>query len=243
MVGIVVAAEGVARIQRTVQGQVKMVLVDKAAQVSGAHELLLLAQRVVQVERVKAELVRHDHIDVIGHAAGHPVVAADGLEPPDLVHILERDAIHLVGAVLLQQTAKAPDALARGADIGQDQIDNVLLADAALDERVSAQHARVGGNGLGSRHADVGRVDAAGRPQALALNSVGYRGDAQAAAGQGDLDARNDGFIDCGVVLRLKNGEFFGSEMAGAGIVVAGDHRGPVVGRIFADQNGGASHG
>lgn len=54
MVGIVVAAEGVARIQRTVQGQVKMVLVDKAAQVGGAHELFLLAQRVVQVERDKA---------------------------------------------------------------------------------------------------------------------------------------------------------------------------------------------
>ena len=117
------------------------------------------------------------------------------------------------------------------------------LTDAALDEPGQRPARAVGGDGLGSRHADVGRVDAAGRPQALSLNSVGYRGDAQAAAGQRDLDARNDGFIDRGVVLRLKNGKLFGSEMAGAGIVVAGDHRGPVVGRIFADQNGGASHG
>ena len=243
MVGVVVAAEGVTRVQTAIQREVEVIVPEEFPEGGRAEIILLCAESVVEVEGIDAQLVRHDHIGVIRHTAGHPVVAADGLEPPDLVHILERDAVHLVGAVLLQQTAKAPDALARGADIGQDQIDNVLLADAALDERVSAQHARVGGDGLGSRHADVGRVDAAGRPQALALNSVGHRGNTQAAAGQGDLDARNDGFIDRGVVLRLKNGKLFGSEMAGAGIVVAGDHRGPVVGRIFADQNGGASHG
>ena len=56
MVGIVVAAEGVARIQCAVLGQVKVVFVDKFAQVGGADELLLLAQCVVQFERVKAEL-------------------------------------------------------------------------------------------------------------------------------------------------------------------------------------------
>ncbi len=98
-----------------------MILFDKVAQIGRAHEVLLLAKSVVQVQRVQAQLVRHDHIDIIGHAAGHPVVAADGLQPPDLVHILEGNAVHLVGAVLLQQAAQAPDTLARGADVGQDK--------------------------------------------------------------------------------------------------------------------------
>ena len=53
-----------------------------------------------------------DSIGVVRHTAGHPVVATDGLQPPDLVHILESDAVHLLGAVLFQQLAQTEHALA-----------------------------------------------------------------------------------------------------------------------------------
>ena len=242
VVGVVVAAEGIPRVQRTVLGQVEVILFDKVTQISRAHEVLLLAQGVVQVQCVQAQLVRHDDIDIVGYAAGHPVVAADGLQPPNLVHILEGNAVHLIGAVLFQQAAQAAGTLAGGAHVGQHKVDDIFLADAALDQRVSAQHARVGGDGLGRGHADVGSVHTAGRPQALALHGVGHGSHPQAVAGQGDLDARNHGFVDSRVVLRLEHGKFFRGKMAGAGIVVAGDHRGAVIRRIFADQNGSASH-
>ena len=89
------------------------------------------------------------------------MVAAHGLEPPDLVGVREGDAVHLVGAKALEERAQALDALASTSDIGQNEGDHVLLADAAhllglvallalgaaggavLDERVGAEHALV----------------------------------------------------------------------------------------------------
>ena len=58
------------------------------------------------------------------------MVAADGLQPPDLVHILESDAVHLIGAVLFQQLAQTEHALAGRVDVGQDEVNNIFLADA-----------------------------------------------------------------------------------------------------------------
>ena len=87
--------------------------------------------------------------------AGHPVVAADGLQPPDFVFVVEGNAVGLIGAVLREKRAKTQHALARGVNVGQDENDDVLLADAAavfllavlgllqLDHRVGCEHARV----------------------------------------------------------------------------------------------------
>ena len=166
-----------------------MIPADKLTQIGRADKVLLFAQCIVQIQHIQSQLVGHDDIHIIGHAAGHPVVAADRLKPPYLVRILKGNAVHLIGAVLLQQAAEAVYTLPRGADVGQDQINDVLLADAALDERVGPQHTRVGGDGLGGGHADIGSVHAAGSPKALALHSVGHGGHPQAALGQGDLNA------------------------------------------------------
>ena len=75
------------------------------AQVGRAHVLRLRAFGVIEVEAVDAELVGHRHIGVVGHTLGDPVVAADGLEPPDLVDVGEADTVVLVGAVALEQIA------------------------------------------------------------------------------------------------------------------------------------------
>ena len=219
-----------------------MVLGDKLSQIGGTHVLFLLAQRIVQVQLVDAQLVGHDHVHVIGHTAGHPMVAADGLQPPDLIHVLEGDAVHLVGAVSLQQGTQTLHALAGVVDVGQHKVDDVLLADAALHQRVSAQHAGIGGNGLGSGHADVGGVDTGRRPDAFALHSVGHGGKAHGPGGHRDLHVRNHRLIGGGQVLRMDDRPLFSGEMPGTRIVVAGNHGRTVVGGIFADKNSSAGH-
>ena len=58
-------------------------------------------------------------------------MSAHGLEPPDLIDVREGDAVHLVGAVCLEERAQALDTLAGRADVGEDERDHVLLAYAA----------------------------------------------------------------------------------------------------------------
>ena len=241
MVSIVVAAEGIARVEAAVQREVEVVLVHKGLQVLRAHVVFLCAAGVGKVEAVDAELVGHHDIAVVRHTAGHPVVAADGLQPPDLVHILKRDAVHLIGAVRPEQLAQSHHALAGRADIGQHEADDVLLANAAghfrpfpfgglvHHQRVCAQNARVGRDGLGGRHAHMGRIDARGRPDALAFHGVGHGRHPQRMAGQRHLHMGDHRPIDGRVLLRLHDHELFGREMPRTRIVVAGDHGGAIV--------------
>ena len=254
MVGIVVAAESVPGVQAAVQRKVKVVVPDELPQVGRAEIVFLCAKSVLEVEGVDAQLVRHDHIGVVRHPAGHPVVAADGLEPPDLVHVLESDAVHLIGAVLFQQLAQTEHALPGRVDVGQDEVDDVLLADAAghfrltvlrgpVDhQRVRAQHPGVGGDGLGGGHAHVGGVDARSGPDALALHGVGHGGHPQGIARQGNFYMRDDRLVNSRVLLRLNDNELFCGEVAGAGIVVPGDHGRAVIRGFFAHKDGSTSH-
>ena len=142
-------------------GEVEVVLRHPLAQIGAGHVLDLLALGVQQIEVVDAKLVGHGHIGVVGNALGDPVMAADRLEPPDLIGIGKCDAVHLVGSVLLEKRAQALNALAGGVDIRQDDGNEVLLGEAArhlgrivgiagltmggniLDERVGTEHALV----------------------------------------------------------------------------------------------------
>ena len=254
MVGVIVAAKGVPGVQRAVQREVEVVLCNKFTQIGRAEVVFLCAEGIFQIKSIDAQLVGHDHIHIVRHAAGDPVVTADGLQPPDLVHVLKSDAVHLVSTVLLQQTAQTQHALTGRVDIGQHQIDDILLADAAghlglfalgglvLHQRVCAQHTGVGGDGLGSGHAHVSGVDARSCPDALALHGVGHGGKPQRALRQRDLHMGEDAAVGLGQILRVDHGEFFSGEMAGAGVIVAGDHGRAIVRCCLADQNGSASH-
>ena len=254
VVGVVVAAKSVPRVQASVQRQVEMIGREELPQVRRAHIVFFVAIGIVQVKAVDAQLVGHDHVGIIRHAAGHPVVAADGLQPPDLVDILERDAVHLIGAVGLQQAAQPLHALPGRVDIGQHQIDDILLADAAghlrgiahgrlvHHQRVSPQHAGVGGDGLGSGHAHIGGIDTGRGPDALALHSVWHGRHPHGIARQGDLHMGQHGFVNSRVLLRLHDHKFFGREMPRTGIVVAGDHGGAVIGCVFTNKDRCTSH-
>jgi hypothetical protein len=108
-----------------------VVRLDELGEIGGAHVVFLIAEGVVKVEFVDAELIRHRDIGLVRHALGDPMMAADRFQPPDLAGIAERDPVHLVGAVLLQQCAQAGHAFAGGGDIRQHDGEEILFADAA----------------------------------------------------------------------------------------------------------------
>ena len=223
--------------------QIQMVLLDEVDHVRGAEVIPLRAEGVGEVEEVDALLVGHDDVAVVRNAFGDEVVAADGLHPPDLMGVLEADAVHLVGAIPAQQLGQPQHALAGGVDVGEDDREHVLLADAAGDERVRAQHAGVGGDRLGLGHGDVAGVEAGLAPDAAVGQGVGHGGIAHGVLRQVDDDLGDDGLVAAGLLPGLHDDKPLGREAVGAGILVPGHHRGAVIGGVFADQNGGAGHG
>ena len=60
-------------------------------------------------------------------------MSADGLKPPDLVDVLERDTVHLVSPVLLQKTSEADHTFSRAADIRKRDVHKVFLTDSTDD--------------------------------------------------------------------------------------------------------------
>ena len=247
MVGVLMTAERIARIQHAVQRQVEVVFRDELLQIRRAHVLFLFTVSILEVKLVDAQLVRHDDIDIVRHTARHPMMSADGLEPPDLVYILKRNAVHLVGAVSLQQTAETLNALTGRVDVGQDEVDDVLLANAAGNlrlavfcrlvhhQRISPQNTGIRGNSLGGRHADIGRIDARSRPDALALDGVRHGRHPHRVPWQRDLHMRQHRFVDRRMLFRLHDHELFGREMARTRIVVARDHGRAIVRSVFTN--------
>ena len=101
VVHVAVRAEDIPRIELSVLVQIQMILCDEFLQICRAEVRFLRAEGVLKVERVHAELVRIDDDAILGNFLRDPVVAANGLEPPDLVFVVESDAVRLIGAVLL----------------------------------------------------------------------------------------------------------------------------------------------
>ena len=213
---------------------------------------LLRAESVVQVKAVHAELVGIDNDDFVRHAASHPVVAANGLHPPDFVFVAESDAVGFIGAVLLKKGSETLHALAGGADIGQHENNDILFTDSSgdfffaaafrllqLHQRVGRQNAGVGSNGFRSGDADVCLVDAGGCPDAFFGVHAGAGGIAERMIGQLDLHMGQNAFIFLLLLLRLDHDELFHVEVA---VVRAGDHRGAVAAGSLADQNRCAGH-
>ena len=147
----------------------KMVRFDEFLQIGATHEFTCVAEGVIKIEIVDAKLVGDDGAFVVRHAAGDPVVAADGFDVPDFVHVGNDDAVRFVRSVRFKQFGEALHAFAGGADIRQYEGDDVFLADAAghfrlavglvgwlqHDQRVGGEHALVDGDGFGGAHGHV----------------------------------------------------------------------------------------
>ena len=267
VVAVAVRAKGLARVKdrgRTValnaQRQVQMPLGHPSAQVGGAHVIGLGALGVIQVKAVDTQLVGHGHIGVIGHALGDPVVTADGLEPPDLVHVAKGDAVVLVGAIALEQVTQNAYAVAGGFGIWQHQGHHVLLAQTAglrrniavlvlvalgghvVDERVGAANALVGGERLGCGHAHIELVETGLGPDAVARDNIGDARVAHGVIGQFNGQVTQDARVDARLLVGMHHAHTLGLKHPVGRVLVAGNQRRPVVARVLTNQNRCARH-
>ena len=267
VIAVAVRAKGLARVEdrgRTValdaQRQVQMPLGHPGAQVCGAHVVDLGALGIVQVKAVDTQLVGHGHIGVVGHALGDPVVAADGLEPPNLVNITKGDAVVLVGAVALEQVAQNTNAVAGGLGVRQDQGHHVLLAQATrlrrhiavlilvalggyvVDERIGAADALVGGERLGCGHANIELVEAGLGPDAVARDNIGDARVAHGVIGQFNGQVTQDARVDARLLVGMHHAHTLGLKHPVGRVLVAGDQGRPVVARVLTNQNRCARH-
>ena len=267
MVAVAVRAKGLARVKdrrRTValnaQRQVQMPLGHPGAQVGGAHVVGLGALSVIQVKAVDTQLVGHGHIGIVRHALGDPVVTADGLEPPDLVHVAKGDAVVLVSAIALEQVAQDAHAVAGGLGIRQHQGHHVLLAQATgpcrdvsvlafvalggyvVDERVGAADALVGGERLGCGHANIELVEAGLGPDAVARDNIGDARVAHGVIGQFNGQVTQDARVDARLLVGMHNAHTLGLKYPVGRVLVTRDQGRPVVARVLTNQNRCARH-
>ena len=230
------------------------------AQVGRAHVVGLVALGVVQVKAVDAQLVGHGHIGIVGHALGDPVVAADSLEPPDLVHVAKGDTVVLVGAVALEQIAQDTHAVAGRLGVRQHQGHHVLLAQAAglcrniavlalvalgghvVHERIGTADALVGGERLGCRHAHVELVESGLGPNAVTGDDIGDARVAHGVIGQLDRQVAQDARVNARLLVGVHHAHTLGLKHPVGRVLVAGNQRRPVIARVLTNQNRCARH-
>ena len=141
MVGIVMASERISWIQYTIHGKIQVIFADKFFQVSGTHVFqirifltwapifFLIPQCLFQVKFINSKLIWHYYICLIRNLSCHPVMTADGFQPPDFVLILESNSIHLIGSVFLQNASKADYPFTGAMDVWKNNGYNIFLSD------------------------------------------------------------------------------------------------------------------
>ena len=153
-----------------------MVLIYKFPHIRRTHIFLLSGKSVLKIKLIQAQLIRHNYIHIIRHTARDPVMTTNGLQPPDLVLILECDSVHLIGAILLQKASQTFHPFSGAANIGKYNINQVFFSQPSRDfrciltcrlighQRVSAKNARIGGDRFCSCHTYASFIHAACSP-------------------------------------------------------------------------------
>ena len=255
MVAVAVGAEDVAGIEGAVHGRVEVIDFNKLLEAGAAHEVLLCAIGIVKVKGIDTKLVGHYDIGIIRYAARHPVMSADGFEPPDFVDVLEGDAVHFIGAIRLMQHAEALDTFAGRVNIRQSDGDEVLFTDSSGnlfftilcglidDQRIGGENTFIGRECLRCRHGDVGIVDACRCPYAF-NRRIGLRHAciAHRIVRQSDGQMRDDRVIGARLLVGLDDDVALGREASGTGILVAGNEGGSVDRCIFSYKKCCAGH-
>ena len=240
MVRIRMGAKGGPGVEGPLHGQIQVVLLDEFRQILGKQ--VLFSFGVLQIQPVNAQLIGHHHHTVVRHPPGHPVVAADGFQEPDLLFVLKGNAVHFVGAVGFQQGAQEGDAFPGRPGIGQHQQDNVLFPDSALNQGIRTQHPGVGGDGFGGGHGNVPLIHTGGGPDAFPFQGVGGRGVGHGIAGQRNLHLGQDTFVYGGFLPGGNALDLFRCVVERARVIVPGDDGGAVVAGGLAHQNGCTGH-
>ena len=146
--------------------------------------LSLFAKRILQIKFIHAKLVRHHYIPVVRNLLRDPVMTANGLQPPDLILILERNTVLLIGSVGLQKASQAKHTLPCTVDVRKDQIYNIFLTDTArhflfpvlrrlvFHQRICAKHPGIGGDGLSGSHSHVLLIHTASCPDSFSCYRI-----------------------------------------------------------------------
>ena len=175
-------------------------------------------------------------------------MAAQGLHPPDLIDIGKSHAVHFVSAIFFKQRCSAKYTFPRTANIGQHYGDKVLFANTACllrdltisgfidNERISAENALVGSDGLRRSHGYICCIDAGASPDTFIGKDVGNCGIAHGLVGKFDFDMTYDRTINVGLLIRRDDDQLLRCIPSGGRIVVAGDHSRAVVGCFSASE-------
>ena len=210
------------------QGQIQVVVFNEFRQIPGAQVVLSLVQCVRQIQEIDALLVGHDHRLVVRHPFGDPVMAPDAFQPPDFIHILESDAVHLISAILFQQAPQPQHPFPGRPDIGRHQGQQVLFANASRHQRIRPQYPGIGGDGFRFRHGHIGGVDPRLSPDPFRGLGIGHGRIAQRIVREVDFHLGNHAFVVPGLVLRPDHDELLGGKLSGRRILVPGHHGGSV---------------
>ena len=188
------------------------------------------------------------------------MVAADGLEPPDLVNVAQSNAVVLVGAVALEQLAQDAHAVAGGLGVRQHQGHHVLLAQATglrrniavlalvalgghvVHERIGAADALVGGKRLGCGHANVELVETGLGPNAMTRDNVGDARVTHGIVGQLNGQVAQDTRVDARLLVGMHHAHALGLKYSIGRVLIAGNQRRAVVARVLTNQNRCARH-
>ena len=216
--------------------------------------LSLFAKRILQIKLIHAKLVRHHYIPVIRNLLRDPVMASNGLQPPDLILILECDAILLIGSEGLQKTSQAKHTFPSTVDVRKHQIYNIFLTDAArhflfpvlrrlvFHQRICAKHPGIGRDGLSGSHSHVLFIHAAGRPDSFSFHCIWNRCKLVRMLWKFHFHMRQHRTVSPLLLLWMNDYKFFRGKMTGSGIIVPGDHGGSVIRCMFSYKNRCTSH-
>ena len=160
-------------------GVVEAMLLGELDEVGRSHIVGL----VVRVIGAEAALIAGHEIHILGHAAGQPPVARSRLEVPYLALVHEADAEALRDAILLDQAAQTADALACRTDVGQDDVEDRVLSQTVLHQRVNSQRLLTAEDALRGAHTHARRVIPSATPAATQVTGC-ERGVTQRLAGQ-----------------------------------------------------------
>ena len=220
-------AKSISWVENAVHSQIQVIFLNEIFQIGRTHIFFLLGKSIFQIELVNTKLIWHDYIDIIRHFAGHPVMTADSLKPPDLLRILKSNAVHFISAILLKQTAEAFDTFTGTANIRQNQAYNIFLADTAFNlflfifgrlidnQWISTQNSRIGSNSFCGCHGHIGFIDAAGRPDTIAFKGVGYSGITHRIVRKVDFHMGKDRYVFAGLFIRVNHHVFLWGKSAG----------------------------
>ena len=216
--------------------------------------LSLFAKRILQIKFIHTKLIRHHHIPIIRNFLCDPVMPSDRLQPPDLILILECNAILLIGSVGLQKASQAKHTFPCTVDVRKHQIYNIFLTDAArhflfpvlrrlvFHQRICAKHPGIGRDGLSGSHSHVLFIHAAGRPDPLSLHRVRHCRKLVRMIRKFHFHMGQHRTVCPLLLLWVDHHKFLRGEMTGTGIIVSGDHGGSVIRCMFSYKNRCTSH-